>query len=175
MYSKSKIKTQLEKIKIEYVVATFFGAGFFPKIPGTFASIVAFIPILLLPDFIRPVVLLTVVILLVFVSLPAIKKVETKHGSDAAIIVIDEVIGIFIIFSSPFIPITWLSFIFGIGLFRLFDILKPSIIGKINKKQGAFYVLLDDISAALIVLILLHFIYFILKFATFFKIINIFS
>lgn len=172
MYNKNKIKSLLVKIRYEYVVATFFGAGFFPKIPGTFASIIAFIPILLLPDFIRPIILLATVILLLFIALPAIKKVETECGSDASIIVIDEVIGVFIIFSSPFIPITWLSFLLGIGLFRLFDILKPSIIGKINKKQGAFYVLLDDVLSALIVLILLHFIYFILKFVTFFKIIN---
>ena len=160
----------LAKIKFEYIVATFFGAGYFPKFPGTFASIVAFIPIIFIPNQYRFEILFAAIIIIGIIAIPQIAKVEKEKGYDNSIIVIDEVIGIWLVFCSPFIPITWFSFILGMILFRCFDILKPSIIGKINEKDGAIYVLLDDIAAAFATLILLHFVYFILKFAVFLKI-----
>ena len=162
------------KIKIEYVITTFFGAGFFPKIPGTFASLIAFIPIIFIPNEYRFEILFAAIIIFGIVSIPLISKVEREKGNDSSIIVIDEVIGVWLVFCSPFIPISWFSFILGMILFRCFDILKPSIIGKINKKTGAIYVLLDDILAGIFSLILLHLIYFILKFAVFLKIIAVF-
>ena len=159
----------LAKIKFEYVIATFFGAGYFPKIPGTFASVVAFIPIIFIPNQYRFEILFVAAVVVGILSIPLIAKVEKEKGSDNSIIVIDEVVGIWLVFCSPFIPITWLSFILGLILFRCFDILKPSIIGKINDKVGAIYVLLDDVAAAIATLILLHLIYFVLKFAVFLK------
>jgi phosphatidylglycerophosphatase A len=172
-------KNKLNKVKLEYLIATFFGAGFFPKMPGTFASILAFFaPVFFLDKivsiYIRPLILLFLILIFTLISLKLIPKVEKKEGFDASIIVIDEIIGVWLIYLSPFIPITWLSFLLGIGLFRFFDILKPSIIGKINEKKGAIFVILDDIFAAFFTLILLHFTYFILKFAVFFKIIDFF-
>ena len=164
----------LAKIKLEYVIATFFGAGYFPKLPGTFASIVAFIPIIFIPNQYRFEILFAAIIIFGVAAIPLIAKVEKEKGNDSSIIVIDEAIGIWIVFCSPFIPITWFSFILGLILFRCFDILKPSIIGKINQKTGAIYVLLDDIVAAIATLILLHLIYFILKFAIFLKILDFF-
>lgn len=169
------MKLELSKIKIEYVITTFFGAGYFPKIPGTFASIVAFLPIIFIPDDYRFLILFSAVIITFIVSLPLIKKVELEKGHDSSIIVIDEVIGVWLVFCSPFIPITGLSFILGMGLFRLFDILKPSLIGRANDRDGAFYVMLDDILAGVVSSVLLHLIYFILKFITFYKIFEYFG
>ncbi|MDR0927055.1 MAG: phosphatidylglycerophosphatase A [Ignavibacteria bacterium] len=150
--------------RIEYLVTTFFGAGYFPKAPGTFASLVAFIPVLLIPNHLRLVILLPAVVIISILAIPLIARVEKDKGSDPSIVVIDEVLGVWLIYCSPYIPISILSFISGITLFRLFDILKPSIIGKINAKSGAIYVLLDDLLAAVVTTILLHLLYFILKF-----------
>ena len=58
------------------------------------------------------------------------------------------------LFAANFIPAkhTYTTFILPLGfiLFRLFDILKPSIIGKIDKKvKNAWGVMLDDIAAGI--------------------------
>ncbi len=160
------LPTNIEKLKkIHYMVATFFGAGFFPKIPGTFASITAFIPLIFLNSKGRTIFLAIGIIAILAVSLPMIRKVERESGADASIIVIDEILGVWLIFLSPMIPATLLGFLLGVGLFRLFDILKPGIIGKLNRQKGAKYVLLDDIVAACITSAILHLIFYLYKIA----------
>lgn len=149
---------------LDYTIATFLGAGFFPKIPGTFASIIAIIPLLFIPFSLKFITIFSLIILFFFISIPSIKKIEHKHGSDASIIVIDEILGMWLIYLSPFIPITWISIILGLVLFRFFDIIKPGIIGKLNNKEGALYVLLDDITAGLFSAIILHSFYLIYRF-----------
>ncbi len=158
------MKSNFYKLKqIDYLVTTFLGAGFFPKAPGTFASIISFLPILLIPYSYKFFALIIGIILILVFSPQMIKRIELKHGDDASIIVIDEVLGILIVFLSPIIPITLISAILGIGLFRFFDIYKPWIIGKINKKKGAKYVLLDDIFAGIFAAISLHLFYFLYR------------
>ncbi len=145
---------------VDYIIATVFGAGFFPKAPGTFASIVSLIPLFFIPHSYKFLTLLIGIIIILLCSLPIIERVEKKYGNDASIIVIDETVGIWLVFLSPVIPITLLSATVGLILFRLFDIWKPSIIGKINQKQGAKYVLLDDIIAGIFAGIILNLFYF---------------
>ncbi len=149
---------------IYYIIATFFGVGFLPKAPGTFASIIALIPLLFIPFSLKFFILTISILIITFISIPIINYIEQQHGSDAQIIVIDEVIGILIIYISPIIPITTLSLIIGLILFRIFDISKPWIIGKLNKKKGAMYVILDDIIAGIFSAIILHIFYFIYRF-----------
>jgi len=67
---------------------------------------------------------------------------------------------VWLIFCSPIVIFNWINVILGIILFRFFDIVKPWIITKINNRQGAIYVLLDDIIAALFTSIILHIIIF---------------
>jgi phosphatidylglycerophosphatase A len=145
------------------IIATFFGAGFFPKAPGTFASIIAFLPIIFIPHSYKSIILLLGILLILLLSPPVIKRVEQKYGDDPSIVVIDEVLGTWIVFCSPIIPTTFLSAIIGLSLFRLFDISKPWIIQKINKKKGALYVLLDDLVAGLFAGIILNLFYFIYR------------
>ena len=149
------INMKIEIFKPEYLITTFFGSGYIPIAPGSFASIIALIPLLLInADF--HYLLFPISVIIAVISIPLIKKVEQEKGNDASIIVIDEVIGVWLIFCSPFIFFDWINVIIGIVLFRFFDIVKPCIINKINKKQGAIYVLLDDIIAAFFTSIVLH-------------------
>ena len=85
------------------------------------------------------IVLLVGILLILLLSPPIIKRVEQRYGDDPSIVVIDEVLGTWIVFCSPIIPTTFLSAIIGLSLFRLFDISKPWIIQKINQKKGALY------------------------------------
>ena len=146
---------KIKKISIEYLITTFFGCGYFPIASGTFASLVALIPLLFVNAEFH-YLFFPISVILTIVSIPLIKKVEKEIGDDPNIIVIDEVIGVWLIFSSPIIYFNWINVLIGIALFRFFDIIKPGIISKINNKRGAVYVLLDDIVAALFTSAILH-------------------
>lgn len=160
------------RIKANYILPTLFGAGYFPKAPGTFASVVAFVPILFMTDDVRSYLLTALCLVSFVVSLPMIRKIEAERGNDASIIVIDEAVGVWLIFSSPFIHINVLNAIVGIGLFRAFDILKPGVISRINARSGAVFVMLDDVAAAIISSILLHIFCYIMQFIGILKVLD---
>ncbi len=88
---------KIEVLKPEYLITTFFGSGYFPVASGTFASLVALLPLLLVDnDFHYLFFLISIIIAIV--SIPLIKKVEREKGNDSPIIVIDEVIINFALF-----------------------------------------------------------------------------
>jgi phosphatidylglycerophosphatase A len=161
-------------INFSIIVSTFFGAGYFPKIPGTFASALALLPLAFVPEQYHTYCFPLVVILCV-VCIPLIAKAELQLGNDSSRIVIDEVLAVWLIFTSPYMEFSLASCLFGLVLFRLFDILKPSIIGRINERQGAVYVLLDDVFAALATIVSLHCLLFIAKFIAIYRIITTFA
>jgi len=133
------------------------GVGFLPKMPGTFGSIVALL-ILFIP-FDSQLILLSAVVAII-IGLLVIGSVEKRHGNDPQFVVIDEVIGIWLILSVPFIPHSFFWVILGFGLFRLFDIWKPFPIGWLNRHKGALWVIADDVLAAgytILLLLLLQF------------------
>ena len=73
--------------------------------------------------------------------------------ADPSYIILDEVIGCLITFIG--IPVCGLSLFAGFLLFRMFDILKPFGIQRVEKLPGAWGVLLDDCVAGLFANILL--------------------
>jgi phosphatidylglycerophosphatase A len=71
--------------------------------------------------------------------------------------VIDEVIGQMITFAwaAGRIQLTTFYIILGFGLFRLFDILKPFPIRRLERLRGGFGVIADDAGAGLYALAVL--------------------
>lgn len=138
---------------LKVMIATCFGIGYSPVAPGTIASVMSIL-VTILPITHEHLQLLT--LLAIIISIPAIKFVEQTHGNDASVIVIDEVIGMWIILSFPFVSFTPTSLLFALALFRLFDIAKPFPIDMINRKKGPFWVLADDMLAALFTVIVLY-------------------
>ncbi len=128
---------------------TFFYTGLAPKAPGTFgtfAGALAGIAILK----VAPVsTLLLLTVLLTVVAIKEIDKEEKESGiHDAGSIVIDEVAGIWLAFTLS--SATWIQIFLSIAFFRLFDIWKPSIIGKIDRQvKGGLGVMGDDIIAGI--------------------------
>ncbi len=129
---------------------TFFYSGLSPWAPGTMGTIAAsFVGILLLQYF-QTDTLFLLTILLTIIGIKEINIYEKQTNThDDKSIVIDEVVGIwlaFVIASDNWTQIL-LSFIF----FRLFDIWKPSIIGRIDRDvKGGLGVMGDDLLAGLI-------------------------
>lgn len=156
------------------IIATVFYIGKIKYAPGTFGSIFALL-ILFLPDYSIWYWSLSIAILLSVLSYPSVDRYENLKGDDHSSIVIDEVIGMLIVFSSPYIVINIYWVIIAFLLFRFFDILKPYPISKINNKRGAFYVIADDVVAGVFSLVILHIFQISYRIMPFFlKILNIF-
>ncbi|RLA74301.1 MAG: phosphatidylglycerophosphatase A [Epsilonproteobacteria bacterium] len=123
-------------------------SGLSPIAPGTVGSFVSLILIISLIHFIR---VDTMFLITIFIFVVAIKQIniyeKQTNTHDNQIIVIDELVGMWFAFLiSGATANNWLWFaVFSFVYFRLFDIIKPSIIGKIDKNiKGGLGVMGDD-------------------------------
>ncbi|AXK48034.1 phosphatidylglycerophosphatase A [Aliarcobacter trophiarum LMG 25534] len=128
-------------------------SGLSPKAPGTVGSFVSLILGLFLLEFLHTSSLLLLSILVTIVAIKQIDIYEKEAGiHDSSEIVIDELAGMWIalaicgINSENVLILAPLAFIF----FRVFDIWKPSIIGKIDRDlKGGLGVMADDVVAGI--------------------------
>ncbi|MEN6622847.1 MAG: phosphatidylglycerophosphatase A [Smithella sp.] len=124
-----------------------FGSGLAPVAPGTFGTLAGIpISLLFLPLawFWRLLFILALTALAVYVADRAEIIYQKK---DDQRIVIDEIVG----FQLTMLPvaITALHLCAGFVLFRIFDILKPFPIKKLQDLPGGWGVVLDDVGAGL--------------------------
>ncbi|WP_348518636.1 phosphatidylglycerophosphatase A [Campylobacter sp. CCS1377] len=126
---------------------TFFYSGCVKKAPGTFGTLAALIPAFFILKYLGITTLFLLSFLIFFVSIKIIDEYEKQSGiHDDKHVVIDEVAGVFL--ALAICGNTLFAFILSFILFRIFDITKPSIIGKIDKKtKGGLGVMLDDMLA----------------------------
>ena len=138
-------------------VATAAGAGFVPKAPGTAGSVVGVAIYLALDRAGRGAYFPHVIIFFFIVGIWASSRVEHLWGHDAQRIVIDEVVGQMITFgmAAGRYSLSALYVVLGFGLFRLFDIVKPFPIRRLERFKGGFGVILDDVGAGLYALAVL--------------------
>jgi phosphatidylglycerophosphatase A len=140
---------------------TLFYSGLSPKAPGTAGSLVALILGVIILYYFGAQTLFSASILITLVAIKEINRYEQKSGiHDDKRIVIDELVGMWIALSiAPAMMVEAsnifdlqngvliqiaLSFIF----FRIYDIKKPSIIGRIDREaKGGIGVMGDDIIA----------------------------
>lgn len=140
---------------LDEIIVTFFYLGKMKYAPGTFGSLGGLF-ILLMPEYTIWYLSIIFAILLFIISYYPIKRYEKLKGDDHSSIVIDEVIGMLLVFSNPYMILNFYWIAIGFALFRFFDILKPFPINLINQKKGAFFVVADDIVAGLLAMIILH-------------------
>lgn len=123
--------------------------GCIPGAPGTFASLFAAALIYLFPAVFGSAVF--AVIFIVFAV--ATVTMERYEGEDPGHIVIDEFAGMCVAMAGH--KITFLTVAIGFVLFRIFDILKPFPIGRMERLKGGFGVVGDDVVAGIFANILL--------------------
>ncbi|MFA7084259.1 MAG: phosphatidylglycerophosphatase A [Arcobacteraceae bacterium] len=132
---------------------TLFYTGLSPIAPGTVGSLLALILGLGLLQFISESNLFMISILITVISVKQINLYEKETGThDGKEIVIDELAGMWLALSicnitnENMLLMAPLAFIY----FRLFDIWKPSIIGRIDKNvEGGWGVMGDDLIAGI--------------------------
>lgn len=133
--------------KIAFLVSSALGAGFFPVAQGT-AGTLAGIPFVILlaelDPFAGSALLFLFFILGLWSSHVTCTVLEKK---DPAEIVIDEVLGILITFF--LVPLSWIHLCLGFVLFRVFDILKPYPIRRLESLEGGFGIMADDLLAGI--------------------------
>jgi len=128
-------------------------SGLSPKAPGTVGSFVSLLLILPLIPFLH---VSTIFMLAILITVLAVKQIDIYEDEvgvhDGKEIVIDELAGMWIaisicgITSENMIILAPIAFLY----FRLFDIWKPSIIGRIDREvKGGWGVMGDDIVAGI--------------------------
>ncbi|GAA9907933.1 phosphatidylglycerophosphatase A [Helicobacter pylori] len=139
----------MDKFSLRACFLTLFFSGYSKKAPGTIGSLVALLlglPVLIFSAN-------TLFLAAVFIGLIAIAQIdkeeeETKRH-DSSYIVIDELVGMWLAMAISGLSLAGviLSFIF----FRIYDITKPSLIGKIDKEvKGGLGVVADDALAGVL-------------------------
>ncbi len=141
--------------KFKWFLITGFFSGLLPKAPGTWGSIVgviiAYFVILYFPNPNLTIMLIAILFSIIgFKFVEEYEKIYNIH--DDKRIVIDEIAGVLITIGllGNLKQDTLIKLFFAFLAFRILDIWKPSIIGKIDKKaKGALGVMGDDILAGI--------------------------
>ncbi|GHQ22566.1 phosphatidylglycerophosphatase A [Helicobacter pylori] len=139
----------MNKFSLRTCFLTLFFSGYSKKAPGTIGSFVALL--LGLPVLIFSAnTLFLAAILIGLIAIAQIDKEEEESKiHDSSYIVIDELVGMWLAMAISGLSLAGvvLSFIF----FRIYDITKPSLIGKIDKEiKGGLGVVADDALAGVL-------------------------
>lgn len=139
----------MDKFGLRTCFLTLFFSGYSKKAPGTIGSLVALLlglPILIFSAN-------TLFLAAIFIGLIAIAQIDKEEEEskihDSSYIVIDELVGMWLAMAISGLSLAGvvLSFIF----FRIYDITKPSLIGKIDKEvKGGLGVVADDALAGVL-------------------------
>jgi phosphatidylglycerophosphatase A len=129
------------------LIATGLFSGYFPAAPGTAGSALGVVLYWVLPNHNLPL-LLSIIAIGFLSGVWAATQVENQTGiEDNGIIVIDEIIGVWITLLGAGAGLKWLAI--GFIIFRLFDIVKPFPVRKLEALPGGWGVMLDDVGAGI--------------------------
>ncbi|MDD5745918.1 MAG: phosphatidylglycerophosphatase A [Candidatus Omnitrophica bacterium] len=132
--------------KLIKLLVTFFGIGYLPRMPGTYASLCGAGIIVLLRH--HPAVYWGMTAAITLSGFLFCGRGEQAFGEkDPSKVVIDEVSGMLI--SCLFMPFSWVNLALAFFFFRFFDIVKPFPLFRIQRLKGSAGIMLDDIGAAM--------------------------
>lgn len=133
---------------IPVIIATGFGAGFWPWGPGTAGALLAILLWMGVAQFLSPLLLIaaTAAFIVVFTILGtwATARLMPYWGEDPSRVVVDEMVGVGI---PLLVAACWQEAVAAFILFRFFDIVKPLGIRALDRRKGPFWVMADDLLA----------------------------
>ncbi|GAA9467434.1 phosphatidylglycerophosphatase A [Helicobacter pylori] len=140
----------MDKFSLRTCFLTLFFSGYSKKAPGTIGSLVALLLGLPILIFSANTLFLAAVLIGLIAIAQIDKEEEESKIHDSSYIVIDELVGMWLAMAISGLSLAAgviLSFIF----FRIYDITKPSFIGKIDKEvKGGLGVVADDALAGVL-------------------------
>lgn len=129
-------------------LASGFGSGYLPGMPGTWGTLAAMVVYWFLP--VHALLIASLAVLITIISVPVCGRAEKLfHRVDDGRIVIDEWAGYFV--AVVFVPHTPGYALAAFALFRFFDVVKPFGIRSLQKLPGGWGVTVDDVAAGLLV------------------------
>jgi phosphatidylglycerophosphatase A len=141
------------------MVATFFGVGRLKPGPGTWGSVATVILWYFasshIPIEFRTWATIVAATIVTLIGIPAATRVARASGlKDPQFVVIDEVAGQLVTLIG--VPLGWKSFLAGLILFRVFDILKPPPVRQLERLPEGIGIVVDDLGAGLYALAIMH-------------------
>ncbi len=142
------------------VTATFFGIGRLKPGPGTWASAATtllwfFLSFFFIPPSARTSATILAAAFVTLIGIPAATRFARASGlKDPQPVVIDEVAGQLVALIA--VPLAWQTFLAGLILFRVFDILKPFPIRRLERLPEGTGIVVDDLGAGLYALAIMH-------------------
>lgn len=144
---------------MEKRIATFFGVGLMRPAPGTWGSAAAVVLAVLAYEYLHPLLVPLGFVLATVAGFWAVPRaIAGSANKDPSEIVIDEVAGQWLAMCFTVLPLwrhgvsildAWPGFVVPFLLFRLFDIWKPWLVGRADRRGDAAGVMLDDLWAGL--------------------------
>jgi len=129
-------------------IGTVFYIGKLPLAPGTWSSVVAVVFWYFLFQDVNPIALPAISIFLFLVGgIASDTIVKDSKEHDPSRIVIDEWVGQWLALSM--LPVTITTGVIGLIAFRIFDIIKPGPVRKLEQLPGGWGVMADDVMAGI--------------------------
>jgi phosphatidylglycerophosphatase A len=139
--------------KVALIIATGLGVGYFPWAPGTVGSFLGILLILLLSRLkliggSRLLFHFLVVMMITGIVIWAASRAEIIFKrKDPPQVVVDEIVGQLLTFGLIFRNPRFVLLLMGFLFFRLFDIIKPFPIRRLERVPVGFGIVLDDLAA----------------------------
>jgi phosphatidylglycerophosphatase A len=103
----------------------------------------------------RAPIAIALAVLVALIGIPAATRVARGAGAkDPQFVVIDEVVGQLVALIA--VPLAWKSFLAGFILYRVFDILKPPPVRRLETLPEGTGIMMDDLAAGLYALGFVH-------------------
>lgn len=133
--------------RLAWLYATGCGVGLVPKAPGTFGSLWGPLLVAGWQSLSRPAhEAVVVAIVAVLLGVAAAQRVARRYGlEDPGCVVCDEIVAFAIVFAMT--PVTWTTAAIGFVWFRVFDVLKPWPIRRLERLPGGWGIMADDLLA----------------------------
>ena len=135
-------------------LSTLFSIGRLPVMPGTWCSIIVAIPAFFVTNSeIAQYIYSCASVIFIVLGLWSIPKIQSELGTDPKCVVIDEAAGMALILATPYAyfgPGWWASCVL---IFRVYDVVKPYPINKINDRTDGWSVIADDMLASVFTII----------------------
>ena len=131
--------------KIALILATWFGIGLVPLVPGTFGTLAA-VPLILLLNYLGEWYGVFALVVITIVAIRVSDRTQELLGrTDPSEVVIDEVAGF--LATMLLFPPSLVNVGLGFILFRFFDIVKPWPVRQTERLKGGFGIVVDDLLA----------------------------